>query len=295
MSFIHIISGPVIGGLIGYITNYIAIKMLFRPLAPVFIGRFRLPLTPGVVPRRKDGLADILGNAVVAKFFNADDLEIIFSSDYLGNAFAESIADALCDARACPRDLTESFADKEGLEKALDAAKEELCVRILAGILKADPASVIARAGAYRSRRRSRSAAAERLGDEIMASVVAAFSQDIEAYILSEGKDELMPLLCAEFDEISREPVGDRVSAVFQDRTVLVELLRGLYGRFMRTCARRIVSTIDVGGMIAEKIKSMEAAEVESLVLCVVKKELRYVVWLGALLGVVIGAVNIFV
>jgi uncharacterized membrane protein YheB (UPF0754 family) len=80
MSVIHILSGPLIGGLIGYITNYIAIKMLFRPLTPLYIGRFRLPFTPGVVPRRKDDLADILGNAIVAKFFHADDPEIAFTS-----------------------------------------------------------------------------------------------------------------------------------------------------------------------------------------------------------------------
>jgi uncharacterized membrane protein YheB (UPF0754 family) len=77
--------------------------------------------------------------------------------------------------------------------------------------------------------------------------------------------------------------------------SVLTELLRGLYDRLMRAYVRPIVSTIDVGGMITEKVKCMNAVEVEGLVLDVVKKELRYVVWLGALLGVIIGTVNIFI
>jgi uncharacterized membrane protein YheB (UPF0754 family) len=63
----------------------------------------------------------------------------------------------------------------------------------------------------------------------------------------------------------------------------------------MRAYVRPIVSTIDVGGMITEKVKGMDAAEIEGLVLDVVRKEFRYLVWLGALLGVVIGTVNIFV
>ena len=58
---------------------------------------------------------------------------------------------------------------------------------------------------------------------------------------------------------------------------------------------RPIVERIDVGGMIAEKIVQMTSEEVEDLVLAVVKRELRMVVWFGALLGAVIGAVNIFI
>ena len=38
MSVIEILAGPVIGAVIGYFTNYIAVKMLFRPLKPVKIG-----------------------------------------------------------------------------------------------------------------------------------------------------------------------------------------------------------------------------------------------------------------
>jgi uncharacterized membrane protein YheB (UPF0754 family) len=289
------LSGPLIGGLIGFVTNFIAIKMLFRPLKPYFIGSFRLPFTPGVVPRRKDDLADILGKAIVAKFFNADDLEIIFTSDSLRDAFAESIADLLCSETLSPRDLAGALADGEGAEAALRAAKEELCVRILAGVIKADPASVLARAGAATARRRFRGAAAERLGDEIIASAASAVSRDIETYVLTEGRAVLMPLLDAELDELSREPIGIRVKAVFRDRDVLADLIRSLYTRFMSAYVRPIVSTIDVGGMITEKVKGMEAAEIEGLVLDVAEKELRYLIWLGALLGAVIGTVNIFI
>jgi uncharacterized membrane protein YheB (UPF0754 family) len=293
LSFIHIISGPLIGGIIGFITNCVAIKMLFRPLKPLYIGRFKLPFTPGVVPRRKDELAHILGNAVVAEFFNADDLARVFTSDSLRDAFAESIVDLLCDEKLAPRDLLDAPAEE--LERVLRAVKEELCVRILAGVLKSDPASVLARAGAELSRRRFRGGPAEKLGEEILASVAETLSRDIEAYILSDGRDLLMPLLDAELDELSREPVGARVNALFPDRAALTASVGALYERFMRAYVRPIVSSIDVGGMVAAKLRGMDAAEIESLTLAVVRKEFRYLVWLGALLGIVIGAVNIFI
>ena len=34
MTILEIIAGPAIGAVIGYCTNYIAVKMLFRPLKP---------------------------------------------------------------------------------------------------------------------------------------------------------------------------------------------------------------------------------------------------------------------
>ena len=38
---------PVIGAVIGYFTNLIAVKMLFYPRKPVYIFGHQLPLTPG--------------------------------------------------------------------------------------------------------------------------------------------------------------------------------------------------------------------------------------------------------
>ena len=45
MNFLRLLAGPLIGAVIGYCTNYIAVKMLFRPLYPVKIGNWTLPFT----------------------------------------------------------------------------------------------------------------------------------------------------------------------------------------------------------------------------------------------------------
>ena len=55
---------PVIGAIIGYVTNAIAIKMLFRPLYPIKIGNLQLPFTPGILPRERHKLADNIGRMV---------------------------------------------------------------------------------------------------------------------------------------------------------------------------------------------------------------------------------------
>jgi uncharacterized membrane protein YheB (UPF0754 family) len=55
---------PAIGALIGYITNAIAIKMLFRPLGEIRLIGIRLPFTPGILPRERHKLADSIGRMV---------------------------------------------------------------------------------------------------------------------------------------------------------------------------------------------------------------------------------------
>ncbi len=55
---------PVMGAFIGYLTNRIAIRMLFRPLHPWRAFGMRVPMTPGVIPAKRFQLADNMGEVV---------------------------------------------------------------------------------------------------------------------------------------------------------------------------------------------------------------------------------------
>ncbi|MEW9670698.1 DUF445 domain-containing protein [Ammoniphilus sp. 3BR4] len=53
-----------IGALIGGVTNELAIRMLFRPYKAIYIGKWRVPFTPGLIPKRHDELAQQMGKLV---------------------------------------------------------------------------------------------------------------------------------------------------------------------------------------------------------------------------------------
>lgn len=53
------------GALIGYVTNWIAIKMLFRPHKAKFFGKIRIPFTPGLIPKERNRIAKSISETIV--------------------------------------------------------------------------------------------------------------------------------------------------------------------------------------------------------------------------------------
>ena len=54
----------IVGGMIGYITNWLAIKMLFRPHREIKILGIKLPFTPGLIPKERSRIAKSIGDSV---------------------------------------------------------------------------------------------------------------------------------------------------------------------------------------------------------------------------------------
>jgi uncharacterized membrane protein YheB (UPF0754 family) len=54
----------------------------------------------------------------------------------------------------------------------------------------------------------------------------------------------------------------------------------------------RILQDIDISAIIEQRINDMDMDEAEAIILDVMKKELRAIVWLGALLGSIMGTLN---
>ena len=63
---------PVVGAIIGYFTNELAIKMLFRPKTPKYIFGMRVPFTPGIIPKEKSRIATAIGETISKNMMDKD-------------------------------------------------------------------------------------------------------------------------------------------------------------------------------------------------------------------------------
>jgi len=66
---------PVVGGVIGYFTNDIAIKMLFRPYRAIYVGQRQLPFTPGLIPRNQERLAKRISDTIMGSLLTPEELQ----------------------------------------------------------------------------------------------------------------------------------------------------------------------------------------------------------------------------
>ncbi|MBF2090334.1 MAG: DUF445 domain-containing protein [Synechococcales cyanobacterium K44_A2020_017] len=66
---------PVVGGIIGYFTNDLAIKMLFRPYRPLYIAGRRLPFTPGLIPSNQERLAKRIADTIMGSLLTPAELQ----------------------------------------------------------------------------------------------------------------------------------------------------------------------------------------------------------------------------
>lgn len=66
---------PIAGAIIGYFTNDLAIKMLFRPYRAIYIGKRQLPFTPGLIPRNQERLAQRIADTIMGSLLTPTELQ----------------------------------------------------------------------------------------------------------------------------------------------------------------------------------------------------------------------------
>lgn len=86
---------PLLGAFIGYVTNYIAIRMLFRPLRAWHVFGVRLPLTPGIIPSKRGELAAKIGDMVGTHLFTSDDVGLALEKDAFRRELKGAVKDKL--------------------------------------------------------------------------------------------------------------------------------------------------------------------------------------------------------
>jgi uncharacterized membrane protein YheB (UPF0754 family) len=68
---------PLAGAVVGYFTNDVAIKMLFRPYTAKYIGKYQLPFTPGLIPSNQERLATRISDTIMGSLLTPVELQKI--------------------------------------------------------------------------------------------------------------------------------------------------------------------------------------------------------------------------
>lgn len=288
------LSGPIIGAVIGYFTNYIAVKMLFYPRKEVRICGRKLPFTPGAIPKGKPRLAKAVGNAVANTLLTEEDIK----QRILSAETEEAIVNGIMDSLACP--LYEGIqlicsTDEEytSLKANLSNALTDQIMDSVGNIDLEN--TIVTEAERVVREKISGTMIAMFLSGEMLHSLIQPVGAELEKYIMENGA----PFVRAEIDEkitsLEQKSIQDLCSDMNLGEEIVRSMIRSAYQKLSEKAAGVIIKNISISGMIEEKINEMPVEELEKLVLTVMKKELDTIVNLGALVGGILGVLNIFI
>jgi len=86
---------PIVGAIIGAFTNELAIRMLFRPYKPWYIGKMKVPLTPGVIPAQRKTIAANIAETFEKHLLSSDEIHTALTSEQSKQIINEKIDETL--------------------------------------------------------------------------------------------------------------------------------------------------------------------------------------------------------
>ena len=297
---LHFLIGPAVGAVIGYITNDIAIRMLFRPHQAKYIMGIHVPFTPGIIPKEKARIAASIGKAVSENLMNREVLEKSLLSDdmiaKIGNAIDEFVT-----TQSQNGETIEEFARHYLTAEDITAMRSNVTdgiVKMITGKLQDSRlGDNIAHMAIEHVMKKTRNSVVGLFGAD---KFVAGLAQPIEK-LLAKHINEILHhnsrqmvegLVTDESEQLMGMTMSDLMTGHDEQITQIKSGIMSAYRVIITEHLPRILQDIDISAIIEQRINDMDMKEAEAIILDVMKKELRAIVWLGALLGCIMGTLT---
>lgn len=287
MEYLHYLSGPLVGAVIGYFTNYIAVKMLFHPYKEIKFLGFTLPFTPGVIPKNKPRLARTIAHAVSDVLLTKQDIAGLITDSAVESAGTAIVESSGLFGDKTPDELAQSF----GME-GLDTRNTEvfLTEKVYEGIKTMDIGEIVA------SKANEVVRSNPMLAFLPVGSIIATIKAKIGDYVESdECREQIAAVVSEKVAEIKTSPIGETLGSMGLTAATAEGLIVTMMHKLLDKYLEPMLDMLPIEQIIEDKINDMDIAMFEDLVMSVMKNELNAIVNLGFFIGLIIGVVNIFI
>ena len=293
--------GPLTGGIIGYFTNWLAIKMMFRPHQPKYLFGIKIPFTPGLIPKERERIAEAVATSISENLMNKEVLEKnLLSEDMLtkiGTEYDTFAARQKVNGETL-REFLSHFISSQDLEKIQSDAGGELASQIHSRLADSNLGNMLAHVAVEHAISKMENSLlgfafnAEQFLILLQEPAEHLLSKHINQIISNNSEEIISNLIDQESNKMLDTPVCELLKGHDEQLVQLRHILIDGYKQVISVYLPKILSTIDISRIIRERINEMDMDESERIILSVMNKELRAIVWLGALLGAIIGTVN---
>lgn len=292
---------PLIGALIGYITNYIAIRMLFRPRRAKYLFGYKIPFTPGLIPKEKSRIAASIGDAISKNLMNREVVERSLLAPDMIARIEIAFDNFVLEQSASPEPLGEylsRFLSADDLKYLRRNVSADLAGQIHSSLSASPLGSRIARIVVEHVMAKIENTFLGRLGADRVVGMIAAplekqLARNIDEMLAANSRDMIRNLLEDQTEALLATPMRDLFAGRQEQIDRLRDTIINLYRRLVTEQLPRILDAVNISNIIEGRINEMDVAETERLILEVMNRELKAIVWLGALLGFAMGCINL--
>ena len=266
MNVIEILAGPVIGAVIGYFTNYIAVKMLFRPLKPVKIGGKTLPFTPGIIPKGKARLAKALGKAVGERLLTGEDIQKMLLSREMKDTVLDAVVKGIQEVQHSQdslEDFLEQYMTLEDYEAMRGRLEEFITEKISQGLENLDVGKIIAEEGAKEIKEKFQGTMVSMfLKEDLIKSIAEPIGDKVGEYIRENGRDKIRPIVVGEIAAAESRPICQWFESIPLGEEKIRQLTEKIYIRLAEKKAGELSEKFHVDQIVEEKVNQMDVLEV---------------------------------
>lgn len=293
MSPFKIVMTLLISGAIGYFTNYIAVKMLFRPRTEKHIFGKRVPFTPGIIPKNRGRLAKALGRTVSEQLLTGDDLKNALCSESAADAVSEKITEAVFSDTPLDTVLGKIMGG-DRLSAAKDTAQSRITEIAVQKLKEADIGAIVIREGTGAVREKlAGSMLAMFVNDDLIAELAAPIGAKIDDYIDRNAEAMIGSAVSEQLDRLAGSSLDALLTGSGIPRDAVKDAAARLYTGAAASFTDALLSSVDISALVEARVNAMSVEDIEELVMSVMKHELNAVISLGALIGIVIGLLNL--
>lgn len=293
------IATPVIGAIIGYVTNWIAVKMLFRPRQEIRIFGKRLPFTPGVIPRGQGRLARAVGEVVETQLLTPEFMGEKLLSKESEEEFKCHVQDwvnAQKNSEGSLRLAVTNIVTEEKVDDFIASVEENLTDFLSEKVIEMEPGKLIVDKVMKEAQSRlAESMFGMMLGGSLLEKIGTQVQEGIDSYIAENARGYIEKEVMAESLKLQEKPMSEVADILEQKGVYDPEFLWGLYKRIIEDKLGKLLSSLKLSAVVEERINAMKVEEVEELVLSIMNKELGAIVNLGAVIGLILGLINVVI
>lgn len=292
----RILIPPIIGAIIGYITNDIAIKMLFHPRKPIYIGRWQLPFTPGLIPKEKHRVARSIGNVVSNQLLNSDTLVNVLTSDDMLQKMRNGM-EAVIEKNRINEDTIEDtllkVAPAEVVDNTVSDIKENTTSLVygkLVGMHFGEAISIhILQKLNYKLGEMTRGVLASFFDENLVKSVAVSIGEMIDKAISDHSREIVETVIGKETDKLMNTRICDLIVQYEDKLPSAMDFIVDTYVSTVKNNLAQVLQGINLAKVVEDKIASFDVVQLEQMIFGIMKKELNAIVYLGALLGFLMG------